>query len=65
MSGGVGREMFGLKKVVKTSIVTSKGVPGSFSTRYIGDFHSSHLNPYYWVDDVDDFIPYYMEIMGV
>ena len=38
--------------------------------RYIGDGHptstrnpyNGYINPYYWVDE---FIPYYMEIMGV
>ena len=39
-------------------------------SRYIGDGHptfnrnpyNGYINPYYWVDE---FIPYYMEIMGV
>ena len=39
-------------------------------SRYIGDGHptfnrnpyNGSINPYYWVDE---FIPYYMEIMGV
>ena len=47
-------------------------VPGSSPSRFVGDgkpptfnreslFHG-YINPYYWVDE---FIPYYMEIMGV
>ena len=39
-------------------------------SRYIGDGHptfnrnpyTGYINPYYWVDE---FIPYYMELLGV
>ena len=49
------------------------GLPGYIyicamvKSRYIGDGHptfnyNGYINPYYWVDE---FFPYYMEIMGV
>ena len=46
-------------------------VPWSRLSRFFGDGkpptfnrnpYNGYINPYYWVDD---FIPYYMEIMGV
>ena len=46
------------------------GICAMVKSRYIGDGHptfnrnplNGYINPYYWVDE---FIPCYMEIMGV
>ena len=51
-------------------ILPTKQVCHGQGCRYIGDGHptfnrnpdNGYINPYYWVDE---FIPYYMEIMGV
>ena len=56
-------EMF----IYETSLIL---ICAMVKSRYIGDGHptfnrnpyNGYINPYYWVDE---FIPYYMEIMGV
>ena len=63
----------GPKGKIIYSLIESLYVPWSRLSRFFGDgkllpplmteslFHG-YINPYYWVDE---FIPYYMEIMGV
>ena len=59
-----------LKQQLYSSDIISVSICAMVKSRYIGDGHptfnrnpyNGHINPYYWVDE---FIPYYMEIMGV